>query len=56
MCTASTVRSRNKPLGTGTLSHIQDQPFGQILASEPARHMMFAIPGGVRMELIAPRG
>ena len=28
----------------------------ETLGAGPARHMMFAIPGGVRMELIAPQG
>ena len=28
----------------------------ETLGDGPARHMMFSIPGGVRMELIAPQG
>ena len=28
----------------------------EVVGDGPARHMMFAIPGGVRMELIAPEG
>lgn len=28
----------------------------ETIGDGPARHMMFAIPGGVRMELIAPAG
>ena len=28
----------------------------ELVGDGPARHMMFVIPGGVRMELIAPQG